>query len=173
MKKVSIILIAVGMASFCFAQNYSSNFDLSKFKGFSTDYSNSEYLNEVQNSLTPNQVRFLENIVSNGDVTKSKKFDGSKGEELEVTFKSDYGYVVASYDDQGKLIMAVERCKDFALPGSTSLAIVKQYPNWSIVKSRYSILYTRGNRTMKNFKVKIKKENQKKWIRIDMSGNIL
>jgi len=59
------------MASFGFAQNSVPNFEISKFKDFGALASNYEYLNEVQNGFTPNQAKYLENVVSYWDVTKS------------------------------------------------------------------------------------------------------
>ena len=52
------------------------------------------------------------------------------------------------------------------------ISILKQHPNWSIVKNKYSILYTKDKQPMKRLRVQIQKDNQKKWLKIDSEGNI-
>ena len=169
MKKSAINLLALGMASIGLAQNSHPNFELSKYKSFKEMSINHEYLDEVQNGLTPNQAKYLENLVSYWDVTKSRQFKGRKGDGFDVTFKSGKNYIEASYDANGKIIMVNERFRNFALPLQVSIALAKRYPNWKVVKNKYLVLYTRNNRPNKSFKVQIQKGNQKKWVKIDPS----
>ena len=173
MKKLSISLLGMVTAtSFSLAQNSNSNFELSKFRDFGTISSHYEYLDDVQNGLTPNQVKYLENVVSYWDVTRSKKFDGRKGESFSVNFKTANGHIEAFYNGKGKIVSVTERFRNFAMPKPVSIAIAKQYPNWKVIKNRYSVWYTLGNRTKKRFKVQIGKNSQKKWLKIDSSGKI-
>lgn len=173
MKKLSIsLLVMVTATSFCLAQNSHSNFELSKFRDLGSIGLDYDYLNEVQNGLTPNQVKYLENLVSYWDVTRSKKFDGRKHTWFSVTFKLEGGHIEAFYNSKGKIISATERFSNFALPKPVIIAIVKKYPNWNVIKNRYSVWYKQGSRTKKRFKVQIKKDGQKKWLKIDSSGKI-
>ena len=172
MKKLAISLLTIGLACFGFAQNANPDFELSKFRNFGAIGSNYEYLNDVQNSLTPNQVKYLENLVSYWDVTKSEKFDGRIGEPFSATFKLEGGQIKAFYDGQGKIVSATERFSNFALPKQVAAAIVKQYPDCIIVKNRYFVRYSRSYRTKRIFKVQIKKGNKKKWLKVDSVGSI-
>jgi len=173
MKKIVISLITLGMVNFGFAQNANPDFNLSKFRKLSMIGSNYEYLNEVQDGLTPGQVKYLENAVSHWDVSTSNKFDGRKGELFNVTFKLKDGNIHALYDNNGKIVSAIERFSNFAMPKSVSNEILKQYPNWKIVKNRYSVLYDCSKLVKKKFKVLLRKGNQEKWLRIDSSGKII
>ncbi|MGI9550747.1 MAG: hypothetical protein ACR2MT_06065 [Aurantibacter sp.] len=172
MRKLSIILVALGMASLGFAQNSIPNFDYLKYKDLGTLSSNYEYLNEVQNGLTPNQIKYLENVVSYWDVTKSEKFDGRRGERFNVTFKSNRGQIIAYFDRNGKVVRAKEQFRNFALPKQVGIALAKKYPNWTVIKNRYTVLYTKDGQSKKIFKVQISKDKQKKWLKIDPSGRI-
>jgi len=173
MRKLSIsLVVAVGMASFGFAQNSFPRFELSKSNDIGAIGSNYEYLNEVQNGLTPNQIKYLENVVSYWDVTKTEKFRDRGGEPFKVTFLSAKGRIVAFYNRQGKIVRALEQFKNFAMPKSVSLALARQFPNWKVEKNRYSILYTKHGRPKRNFKVQVRKDGQKKWLIIDSSGRI-
>lgn len=173
MKNLLISLLGIIMASnFCLAQNSHSNFELEKFSDLEGQSFNHDYLDKVKHSFWPNQVKYLENLVSHWDVTQSKKFDGRKGQSFSVTFKSESGLIVANYDSKGKIVSAMEQFGNFALPKSVSISIVRQYPNWEIVKNKYSLRYNVGNSTKKSFKVQIRKGNHKKWIKIHPSGSI-
>lgn len=149
MKKIVIGLITMGMVSFGFAQNSNPKFDLSTYSGLGISSSNYNYLNEVQDGLTPNQVKYLEGIASNWDVTTSRQFDGRKGEPFNVTFKLKDGNLYACYDSRGRIVSAIERFSNFAMPKSVGNEILRQYPNWRIVTNRYSILYYRNKPTKK------------------------
>lgn len=173
MRKLSISLVAMIMASFGFAQNSNTNFESSKFKALGALGLNYEYRNKVQNSLTPNQVKYLEDVVSHWDVAKSEGFDDRKVEPFNVTFKLEDGYIMATYNSKGKVVSAFERFRNFALPKPVAVAIARQYPDWQVVKNKYSLLYNKGKRAKKALKVKIKKGNQKKWLKIDLSDSIL
>lgn len=172
MKKLAISLITMGMVSLGFSQNSYPDFDLSKFRDFITIGSNYEYLNKVQNGLTPNQVKYLEDLVSYWDVTQAEKFDGRRGEPFSVTFRLQNGHIIASYDKKGEVISAVERFSNFAIPKSVGKEVLEQYPNWKIVKNRYSVWYGRNHRTKRVFNLLIRKGNQKKWLKVDSSGGI-
>lgn len=172
MKKTVISLMAVGMANFGFAQNANPDFNISKFRELGAPGSNFKYVNEVQDDLTPGQVKYLEQVVANWDVSTSRKFDGRKGNPFNVTFKLQDGNIDAFYDNKGKVISAMERFQDFAMPKSVGNEILRQYPNWKIIKNRYSVWYCSGNQPKKNFKVLIQKGKHKRWLRIDSSGKI-
>jgi|GEM_PF-1153118 len=172
MKKIVISLITLGMVNFGFAQNANPDFNLSKFRKLSMIGSNYEYLNEVQDGLTPGQVKYLENAVSHWDVSTSNKFDGRKGELFNVTFKLKDGNIHALYDNNGKIVSAIERFSNFAIPKSVGREVLKQYPDWKIVKNRYSVWYGRKYRTKRIFKLLISKGNQKKWLKVDTTGSI-
>lgn len=172
MRKLVISFITMGTMSFGFAQNSNPKFQLSKFRnldGFETNY---EYLNDVQQGLTPRQVKYLENLVSYWDISKSKKFDGRKGQTFGVTFKSEKGYITADFDRNGKIVSAVERFSDFALPKEFGRVILEQYPKWQIARNRYSVWYERGEAIKKSFKVQIQNGDRKKWVKIDPFGDI-
>lgn len=171
MKKLSVSLAVMGMASLGFAQNSYPKFE-SKFLDMGLLNSNYAYLSQVQNELTPNQAKYLENVVSYWDVTRSEEFAGLKKEPFEVTFRAGRGYIVASYDDMGKILTAEERFKNVTLPKQLQISIAKQYPNWSIVKNTYSLRYAKDKKPKKHLMVLMKKGNLKKRLKIDLSGQL-
>ena len=172
MRKLFISLVTMGITSLGFAQNSYHEFQQFIFKDFHGPGSNYKYLNEVQNDLTPNQVKYIEDAVSYWDIARLEKFEGRRNEEFDVTFKSNLGYIVATYDNQGKVVSAEERFKNVALPRPLIMAITEQYPNWRIIKTRYLVRNKKDDRSKRHFKVRIMKGNQKKWLKVDPEGKI-
>ncbi|MCM4152580.1 hypothetical protein DHD05_13350 [Arenibacter sp. N53] len=161
----------MGMTSFGFAQNSYSKFDYSLLENLGKLDANYEYIEEVQNDLTPNQVKYLENLVCFWDVSELEKYEGLM-QPIEVTYRSVHGYIVATYDRRGKILTAKEHFKDITLPQKVSVSIAIKYPDWTRLKTRYSLSYNRFLGTKKHFKVQIGKDGQKKWLKIDPSGKI-
>ena len=155
MKKLAIsVLTMITASSFGLAQNSHSEFELSTFKDLGSITSNYDYLNEVQNELTPSQVKYHENLVSYWDVKKSDKFDGRRGEPY------------------GNIVSATERFSDVRLPKPVVIEILRQHPGWDIVKNKYSITYNRDIITKRIFKIQIQKGKQRKWLKVDQDGGL-
>ena len=173
MKKLAISVVTmITASSFGLAQNSHSEFELSTFKDLGSITSNYDYLNEVQNVLTPSQVKYLENLASYWDVKKSDKFDGRSGEPFIVTFRSKDGQIVASYNNNGNIVSATERFSDVTLPKPVVIEILRQHPGWDIVKNKYSITYNRDIITKRIFKIQIQKGKQRKWLKVDQDGGL-
>lgn len=172
MKNSSISLLLMVMTSAGFAQYSSTKLDQSFLKGVSSLNANFEYLNEVQNSDTPRQAKHLENVVTFWDVKKFPDFEARPGERFNVTFKSGFGHITASFDEEGQVLSARERFKNFALPYAVGAAIVKEYPQWQITKSIYKVKYAKGQEPKKHFRVQISNDKEAKWINIGPEGTI-
>ena len=163
----------MGMVSaFGFAQNAVPVKNQAGIEAIGNMVLDARYLNSVQAGMTPNVVKQLENLVSVWDVTQHELFDGRPGDLFHITFKSEQGAITALYDDEGQLIMALERFKDVALPYAVSSSIVEEYPEWEIVKNRYSVRYQFNDESRKVLKVLIRKGNQRQWLKIGPSGII-
>ena len=173
MKKLSMSLILLGMTGLGYGQYSSSEFNNPIFGGFDLPVTNVEYLNGVQDHVTPKYAKFLEYIAPDWDVSKSSKFDGRKDQLFNVTFKSDRGYIVASYDNKGKVVLTRERFRNMALPKQLLVAIGKKYPGWVVDKTSYSLVYNRGIETAKTYKVKLRNGRQVKRLKVDATGNIM
>ncbi|MBU2903897.1 hypothetical protein KO529_03800 [Arenibacter algicola] len=173
MNKFSISLALMGLTSLGFAQDSYFNSHYSQLENLEVMGSNYEFIEDVQNDLTPTQVKYLENLVCYWDVTKLEEFKGNKEQPTEVTYRSWHGYIIASYDREGKILTAKEHFKDFTLPQKVSVSIAIKYPEWTRLKTRYSLVYNRNLGTKKLFKVQIEKDGQKKWLKIDASGRVI
>jgi len=133
---------------------------------------NLSYLKKVQDENTPKRVKALENRAARYDITESPVFD-RKFESYEVLFEQTKGRIVATFDQEGKIINSLERFDDVLLPPEVRNTIFKEYPGWSIHKDMYLVSYYHDKDVKKTYKVQIRKEKQKKNLKIDSQGKIM
>ena len=133
---------------------------------------NSNYLEMVQDETTPEDVKIIEDQVFRYDVTISKMFDG-RSEPFKAVFRSTKGSIIVTYDKRGEVLSSLEKFKDVILPESIKHYVLKKYPNWSLLNDTYYVSYIRGKNIKKSYKIKIGKDNLKKNLKLDVSGNIV
>ena len=170
MKNLIIGLFVLGLTSLSYSQELYSNADLAELEDRSISYVNSNYMNKVQNVRTSGQIKSLEVLISRYDITKSRKFDG-KAKPFKVKFYSPKGSIVATYDSKGKILTSLEKFKDIALPKHVLQSISKAYPKAKILSNTYMVSYSSETGAKMNYKVKIRKGDLRKIMKIDADGN--
>ena len=84
------------------------------------------------------------------------------------------GYIVAAYDDNGKLIRTIERYKDVKLPMNIRNKVTKKFPNWAIASDVYTVKYeSKDGIAKKQYKLKLTNSGEVIRIKIDGDGNVL
>ena len=174
MKTLLVGLLFVGFTSLAFAQ---SNGEVQEVKLAAVVISplNVSYLNNVQDKSTPEVVRQLENKAARFDITESPVFD-KNFEAYEVIFKESStkeGLIVATYDNEGKILKSYEKFNNVTLPPTVRNAVYKQYPGWSIQSDTYLVSYYSNKNVKKEYKLKIRKDIKKKTLKIDTDGNMI
>lgn len=174
MKTVIFGLLFLGFASLSFSQ---SNQEIEEVKLADVVISplNLSYLNAVHDKNTPESVKYLENKVARFDITESPVFD-NQFEAYEVIFKeasSKGGKIIATYNSEGKILKSFEKFNDVTLPPSVRNAVYKEYPGWTIHSDTYLVSYYMNSNIKKVYKLKIKKNDEKKTLKIDVDGRLI
>ncbi|SHJ04785.1 hypothetical protein SAMN04487911_11023 [Arenibacter nanhaiticus] len=133
---------------------------------------NFSYQNLVREDTTPDYVQNLQDEVARYDVTQDPNFNGDY-EAYEVIFSQTNGRIIATYDQDGKVISTFEKFKNVTPPESVRNSIYELYPNWTIHKDIYRVTYFQGEDVKKIYQLQVRKDNQKKNIKVDTKGNIL
>ena len=81
--------------------------------------------------------------------------------------------LVATYNETGKLIKVVEKYDNVKLPAAVVTKILKEYPDWKIIKDRYSYSQEDGDITKKQYDVIIKKDREVQKIVIASNGEFI
>ncbi|MCK4561498.1 MAG: hypothetical protein KAT78_01200 [Flavobacteriaceae bacterium] len=178
MKNLLIGLFILGLTNLSYSQNLVSELEVIgdiEIKNSTLPVSktisllNIPYLDKVQNKIKPSKIRQLEIAAFKYNVKKGYAFNYLRPEVVE--FKWSENYIIAKYDQDGKILTTFEEFKDFELPENISKPILLDYPNWSIINNIYRVYYSNKNGAKMEYIVTIKKDNLRKKIKIDTDGN--
>ena len=78
------------------------------------------------------------------------------------------GVIIPTYDEKGKIINSTERYNNITLPAPIRSVIFEKYPNWTIHKDQCLVSYVPGKDLKRTFKVQVRKDDQKKNIKIEL-----
>ncbi len=81
--------------------------------------------------------------------------------------------LAATYNENGKLIRVVENYKNIRMPNSVIYSIYKNYPEWTVVKDKYTYTQEEGDILKKQYNVKIKKGKEIMRLKVNDKGEIL
>ena len=128
-----------------------------------------KYLSAVDNRELAQPIRLLENQAATYDVKNSEYYD-DEYEEYNISFYLPAGYVLATYNKDGKLLRTAERYKNVALPKSVAQSLVKRYPHWAIPKDVYKVTYEEDKGVTKVWKVLLKQGDKRLKVKLTEEG---
>lgn len=131
-----------------------------------------KYLSAVDNKELSQPVKLLERSAASYDVKNSEYYD-DEYEEYYISFYLPSGYVLATYNKDGKLLRTAERFTNVALPKSVSQSLVKRYPHWSIPKDVYRVTYEEDKGATKVWKVLLKQGDKRLKVKLNEEGEFI
>jgi len=135
-------------------------------KAFITKALNFNYLTNIKANEASFIVAQLQRLVANFDIKTSSVYDNSEAATYNVVFKNNQGEIVATYNNEGKILSTVEKYEDVVIPVNLRIAISKQFPGWAFQSNIYLISYTENNGISKKYKIKINKGKHKKTLKL-------
>jgi len=136
---------------------------------------NTSYLDAVKDNDTPEIAQLLEQQAAQYDITELPVFD-QQYDAYEVIFRennSKKNTIVATYDNEGRILNSFEKFNDVSVPPAVRNAVYNEFPDWKIYSDTYLVTYYSGKEAKRVFKLKIKKDNKKKTLRVDVNGNLI
>ncbi|RYY60506.1 MAG: nicotinate-nucleotide adenylyltransferase [Chitinophagaceae bacterium] len=127
-----------------------------------------KYLRTVDNAETPRPAKLLEHKAAAYDVKKSDYYE-EEYDTYFISFIIPEGEMLATYDQNGKLLRTAEKYKDVKLPKAVADAVVDRFPNWHISKDVYLVNYYEGEGAKKVYKLLL--ENGDKRMRVKANDN--
>lgn len=135
-------------------------------KAFITKTLNFNYLTNIKANEASFIVAQLQRLVANFDIKTSSVYDNTEAATYNVVFKNNQGEIVATYNNEGKILSTVEKYEDVVIPVNLRIAISKQFPSWAFQSNTYLISYTENNGISKKYKIKINKGKHKKTLKL-------
>lgn len=179
MKNFVIGLFVIGLTTLGFSQERNSKVEEVQLKDVIVTNTkravpltniNFSYLNEVQDKTTSKFVKALESVASRWNVMESPLYDG-RDESFKTIFRGTKGYIIATYDRNGKILTTQERYRDIKLPKKLVKSILMEYPESHFLKVVHYISYDHEKLLKKTFRVKIMNDDQKRNLKILSDGN--
>lgn len=131
-----------------------------------------KYLSAVDNKELAQPVRLLERKAAEFDVKNSEYYD-DEYDEYYISFYLPEGYLLATYDKDGKLLRTAEKYKNVALPGAVSQAVAKRFPQWTIPSDVYLVTYQEEKGATKVWKLLLKNEDKRLRIKTNEAGEFI
>ena len=132
---------------------------------------NYQYLDAIASEDVAESVKLLEKEVAFFDLKGSELYDDDF-EIYNVTFFIPEGKILATYDEEGKIVSTIERFDNVRLPVSVSNAIMSKYPNWEVVADTYKVnYYGKSAIAKKQYKVKLENETKNMIVKLDPDGD--
>lgn len=133
---------------------------------------NYKYLKAVNYSEAAQPVKLLERKAAAFDVKNSEYYD-DEYDSYSISFYLPSGYLLAVYDQDGKILRTAERYKNSALPYAVRSAVAQKYPGWGITKDVYRVQYEQDGQTKTDYKLLLEKGDQRMRVKTNDQGTFL
>lgn len=133
---------------------------------------NYKYLRSTNNKDAAPPVKLLEHKAASFDV-KSSEYYEDDNDMYYITFYLPEGYVLAVYDQEGKLLRTAEKFKNISLPSSVRDAVAKRFPNWAISKDIYIVKYGEEAGAKMQYKLLLENGSKRMRVKTDENGEFL
>ena len=135
-------MLFLGFASLLYAQETETGERAVELEGVTVTSPNFAYLASVQDKSTPETVKGLERKAASFNLKESPVYN-KIDKAYEVFFTNSKGKIVATYDDEGKIISSFEKFTDVMAPTEIRKTVYQAYPDWSMNKNTYLVNYYR------------------------------
>lgn len=167
--KLFNFIVCLYLLSFFFASSSFSQVNLPEVFISSVKY---KYLVAADNRNLAQPIKLLENQAASYDIKKADFYEDDY-ETYYITFYLPTGYVLATYDKDGKLLRTAERYKNVLLPKAVAQTLSKTYPGWSIPKDVYLVTYENEKGATKVWKVLLKQGDNRLKVKLNEKGEFI
>jgi len=131
-----------------------------------------KYLSAVDNKELAPPIRTIEKRAAQYDI-KTSEFYNDDYDEYYISFYLPEGYILATYDKNGKLMRTAEKYKNTAIPPVIAQKMAKSYPGWKIPSNAYLVNYQEASGAKKVWKIQLEKGDMRFNIKTDEKGTLI
>ena len=128
---------------------------------------NPGYLTAFKKEEMPERVRKLQKIVADYDIKSLSIYTSKERSIYSVVFTEGNNEIRAVYNQEGTIINCNEAYEAIRLPFALSSKIIKDNPGWAINNVKCTITYSKYSNVKILYKVKLKKDNKRKTVKIN------
>jgi hypothetical protein len=168
MKNLVIGLFLMGVTAPFFAQVTPVE-QLSEVFIVGTNY---RYLDETGSRDVAVPVKELERKVATFNLEELDVYE-DETEIYDVSFIIPEGKILATYNNEGKILRTIEKFKQINLPESVTMAVMNRFPGWAIAKNVYLVKYFDDQSGKKLYKLILENGDVQIKVKTDDLGNFL
>ena len=161
MRKWIFGMLFLGFASLLYAQENETSLRAVELEGVTVTSPNFAYLASVQDRSTPETVKGLERKVASFNLKESPVYNRID-KAYEVFFSNSKGKIVATYNDEGKILSSFEKFGDVMVPAHIRRTVYNAYPDWEMSKNTYLVSYYKDEGVKKTYHFQISKGEETK-----------
>jgi hypothetical protein len=165
MRKWVFGFLFMGLASLLSSQEPRAEVRPLVLEGVTVTSPNFDYLAMVQDKSTPETVKALERKAASFDLKESPVYN-EIDKAYEVFFSNSKGRIVATYDNQGKILSSVEKFGNVIIPAPVRNTIYLAYPEWAISENTYMLTYFHNKGFKKTYHFQISKGDETKNLKL-------
>ncbi|BAO77360.1 hypothetical protein [Winogradskyella sp. PG-2] len=126
---------------------------------------NMNYFNEVVSDVESKNIKKIQNIVANYDITNADGFNSKKSSTYDVIFKKYNCKILTTYDSEGKILNSNEVYTDMRLPISLMKQILKENKKWYVSSNIQTIKYHHKKNSYKLYQIELRMDNKIKQLK--------
>jgi hypothetical protein len=168
MKKLLIGLFVVGLVTQPYAQNFQTE-QLNEVFIVATNY---KYLEKVSAEDLSTPVKELQRRAATYNVKNLDIYEDDY-DYYEISFIIPDGQLLASYDSEGKILRTAEKYRKVDLPLPVLKSVADRFPDWTITKNIYRVLYHETDGIKKRYKLTLENGDERMKIKMDDTGVFL
>ena len=165
MRKWIFGMLFLGFASLFYAQETETGVRAVELEGVTITSPNFAYLASVQDKTTPETVKVLERKAASFNLKESPVYN-KIDKAYEVFFSNSKGKIVATYDDEGKILSSFEKFTDVKAPTHIRNTVYGAYPEWKMSKNTYLVSYYKDEGVKKTYHFRISKGEETKNLKL-------
>lgn len=129
------------------------------------DYSNG-IMRVKENYARQFQSNAIQFMLENFDIYRFMRESGEEFDEINVTVQSSNGILMATYNEDGKLVKTFQKFKNVPLPNDIRTQVNGEYKNWKVQKNKYMAFGKNENLDQEQYVVYLKNGNSREKIKI-------
>ncbi|AKQ46336.1 nicotinate-nucleotide adenylyltransferase [Rufibacter radiotolerans] len=161
----SLALFLVGFVNLATAQDVK----LPEIRVTAVNY---KYLSALDKNEVSEPVKLLRREAAAYDIRTSSVYEDDY-DNYSISFEIPQGKILATYDENGKLLRTAERFTNTALPPAVAKAVVTKYPGWKIAKDVYLVSYSEPKGAKKKYKITLENGDKRMKVKTDENGQFL
>lgn len=131
-----------------------------------------KYLNAVDQKDLAQPVKMIERQAALYNVKNSEYYEDDYDTYF-ISFFIPQGKILATYDQDGKLLRTAEKYKNLALPKAVTTAVMNRFPQWHVPENAYVVNYFEGGGSKKVYKLTLQNGDKRLKVKLNEKGEFI